>query len=181
MQKGQESKSNVRISFTGMTVYNDLEATQIDQLADVLGIRLREILREDQGGVYGVGVNANINREPVNSYSITISFGCAPENVDKLVNLVMDEVKNLKEKGAPQINIDKIIAESTRGLETGVKSNSYWLYNLQQKYYNNEDPKTILDDASLVKKLTVERTKELANKYFDMNNVVKLVLMPENK
>jgi zinc protease len=179
IKKGQENKSSVRITFTGMTVYNELESTQLDQLAKVLEIRLREILREDQGGVYGVGADAHINREPVNNYSITISFGSSTENTDKLVNVVMDEIKNLKEKGAPQTNIDKIIAEETRGLETAVTNNSYWLYKLQQKYYNNEDPKTILEDSSLVRKLTVERTKELANKYFDMNNVIKLILMPE--
>jgi len=181
IRKGQENKSSVRLIFTGMTAYNDLETTQLDQLAKVLEIRLREVLREDQGGVYGVGADANINREPVNSYSITISFGCAPENVDKLVNLVMDEIKNLKEKGTAQVNVDKVIAEDTRAMEPAVTSNSYWLYNLQQKYYYNEDPKTILEDRLLVRKLTVARTKELANKYFDTNNVIKLILMPENK
>jgi zinc protease len=181
IRKGQENKSSVRLIFTGMTAYNDLETTQLDQLAKVLEIRLREILREDQGGVYGVGADANINREPVNSYSITISFGCAPENVDKLVNLVMDEIKNLKEKGTAQVNVDKVIAEDTRAMEPAVTSNSYWLHNLQQKYYYNEDPKTILEDRLLVRKLTVARTKELANKYFDTNNVIKLILMPENK
>jgi zinc protease len=181
IKKGQESKSSVRLTFTGMTVYNELEAIQLDQVAKVLEIRLREVLREDQGGVYGVGVDANINREPVNSYAITISFSCAPENVDKLVNFVMDEIKSLKEKGAAQTNIEKVIAEDTRALETSVTNNNYWLYNLQQKYYNNEDPKTILENASLARKLTVARTKELAEKYFDMNNVAKLILMPQDK
>jgi zinc protease len=181
IKKGQENKSSVRITFTGMTQYSDLEATQLDQVAKILEIRLREVLREDQGGVYGVGVDANINREPVNSYGITISFGCAPENVDKLVSLVMKEVQALKENGPSQVNVDKVIAEDVRSLQTGVTSNAYWLYNLQQKYYHNEDPKTILDDPAMVKQLTTARAKELANKYFDMNNVVKLVLMPENK
>ncbi|MDB5247021.1 MAG: peptidase [Segetibacter sp.] len=181
IRKGRESKSSVRISFTGTTEYSDLEATQLDQAAKVLEIRLREILREDQGGVYGVGVNANINREPINSYSVTISFGCAPENVDKLTGLIMEEIKNMKANGGNQTNVEKVIAEDTRGLETSVKENDYWLYNLQDKYYFNEDPKIILEDASMVKKLTVARTKELANKYFNPDNMVKLVLMPETK
>jgi zinc protease len=181
IKKGQENKSSVRITFTGMTQYSDLEATQLDQVAKILEIRLREVLREDQGGVYGVGVDANISREPVNSYGITISFGCAPENVDKLVNLAMKEVQALKENGPSQVNVDKVVAEDVRSMQTGVTSNAYWLYNLQQKYYHNEDPKTILDDPAMVKQLTTARAKELANKYFDMNNVVKLVLMPENK
>lgn len=181
IKKGQESKSTVRITFTGTTAYSDLESTQLDQLAKVLEIRLREVLREDQGGVYSVGVGANINREPINSYSITISFGCAPENVDKLTGFVMEEIKNLKANGANQTNVDKIVAEDTRGMETSVKENSYWLYNLQDKYYYNEDPKALLQDAAMVKKLTVARTKELANKYFDAGNEIKIVLMPEGK
>jgi zinc protease len=138
-------------------------------------------LREDQGGVYGVGVSANINREPLNSYSITISFGCAPENVEKLTNLVMDEIKNMKANGGTQNNIEKVIAEDTRGMELQVKENNYWLYNLQDKYYFNEDPKIILEDQAMVKKLTVERTKEIADKYFNTENMAKLVLMPESK
>lgn len=181
IKKGQESKSTVRISFTGTTQYSDLESTQLDQLAKVLEIRLREILREDQGGVYSVGVGANINREPINSYSVSISFGCAPENVDKLSGLVMEEIKNMKANGGTQTNVDKVVAEDTRSLETSVKENSYWLYNLQDKYYYNEDPTTILQDAAMVKKLTVARTKELANKYLNTDNEVKLVLMPEGK
>jgi zinc protease len=181
IRKGQDPKSSVRLTFTGTTVYSDLEATQLDQMAKVLEIRLREILREDQGGVYGVGVGANINREPVNSYNITVSFGCAPENVDKLVGLVTDEIKNMKAKGGTQTNVEKVIAEDTRGMETSIKENNYWLFNLQNKYYYNEDPKTVLEDPAMVKKLTVERTKELADKYFNFDNMVRLVLMPENK
>lgn len=181
IKKGSESKSTVRITFTGTTEYSDLEATQLDQLAKVLEIRLREVLREDQGGVYSVGVGANINREPVNSYSITISFGCAPENVDKLTGLVMEEIKNMKANGGTQTNVDKVIAEDTRGMQTSVKDNSYWLYNLQDKYYYNEDPKILLHDAAMVKKLTVDRIKEMANKYFNTENMIKIVLMPEGK
>lgn len=181
INKGKDQKSSVRLTFTGITEYSDMEATQLDQVAKVLEIRLREILREDQGGVYGVGVGANINREPINSYSVTVSFGCAPENVEKLSGLVLDEIKKMKANGGSQINVDKVIAEDTRGLETGVKENNYWLYNLQSKYYHNEDAKTILQDPQMVRKLTVERTKEMANKYFNLNNMAKIVLMPEGK
>lgn len=179
--KGQEKKSNVRISFTGMATYSDLEATQLDQMAQVLQIRLREILREDQGGVYGVGVRASISRQPITSYIINISFGCAPENVEKLYNLVLEEIKNMKANGGAQINIEKVIAEDTRSLETNVKENDYWLENLQEKFYYNEDPELILQDPVMIKKLTAARTKELANQYFNMENMVKLVLMPDVK
>lgn len=181
IRKGKDPKSTVRITFSGLTEYSDLEATQLDQLAKVAEIRLREILREDQGGVYGVNVGANINREPINSYSISISFGCAPENVEKLEGLVLEEIENMKAKGATQTNVDKVIAEDTRSMETSVKENSYWLYNLQNKYFHHEDPLDILNDAEMVKKFSVQKSKIMANKYFNTQNMVKLVLMPELK
>ena len=181
IKKGTEPKSSVHLFFTGKTTYSDLESTQLDQAAKALEIRLREVLREDQGGVYGVNVGATIHREPINSYSVTISFGCAPENVNKLIGLALEEIKKMKVNGAPQENVDKVVAEDTRSLETQVKENDYWLYNLEDKYYHNEDPKTILEDPAMAKKLTVERTKEIANKYFDMDNMARLVLDPQDK
>ena len=180
IKKGQEKKSTVRLTFTGMAASaSDLESTQLDQLCQTLAIRLREVLREDQGGVYGVGVHGGINREPVNSYGVTISFSCAPDNVDKLIGLSLDEMRKFKQNGAPQVDVEKVTAEGVRGLETQLKENSYWRFNLEQKFYHGEDPLTILNDTDDVKKLTVERTKALANKYFDETNYVRLVLMPE--
>ena len=181
IEKGQEKKSSVKIIFTGVTTYSDLVSTQLDQMTAVLEIRLRELLREDQGGVYGVGTSAVINRVPVSSYIISISFGCAPENVVKLTNLVMDEIKNMKANGGAQVNVDKVVAEDARELETSVKENSYWLGNLQDKFYNNEDPESILQDPINIKKLTIARIKEMANQYLNTENMAKMVLMPEGK
>jgi zinc protease len=156
-----------------------MDDIQLGQLCKAMAIKLREVLREDAGGVYGVGVNGGINREPVNSYSISIQFGCAPANVDKLVGLVMQEISNTKANGVAQVNVDKIIAEQTRALENDVKENSYWRYRLEQQFFRNADPLKILDAPQKVKQLTVERTKTLANQYFNERNMVKLVLMPE--
>jgi zinc protease len=179
VRKGQENKASVRLFFTGTTNYSDLEATQLDQLCSILGIRLREVLREDQGGVYGVGVRGNIERAPVEKYTVSIGFGCSAENVDKLVDLVMKEIDNLKMNGATQVNIEKVTAEDVRSMETELKQNRYWQYNLEQKYLYGEDPKTILEDMSNLKKMTVERSKELARKYFNADNFAKMILLPE--
>ncbi len=179
--KGKENKANVRLYFTGNTGYSEMDDLQLSQLCKALGIKLREVLREDAGGVYGVGVNGGISREPTTDYSISISFGCAPENIEKLVALVMDEIKKTKENGIEQVNIDKVIAEQTRALETSVKENSYWRYSLEQQFFRNEDPLKILNAPQRIKQLTVERTRVLANKYFDDKNVARLVLLPEKK
>ncbi len=181
IRKGKENKAAVRLFFSGETEYNETDDRQLSQLCKALGIRLREVLREDAGGVYGVGVSGGLNREPYSNYSIGIQFGCAPENVDKLVALVMEEIKNTKANGVAQMNVDKVVAEQTRALENSVKENSYWRYSIEQKFFRNTDPLKILDAPKLIKEFNVERTKVLANKYFDDKNVARLVLLPEGK
>lgn len=182
VKKGKESKASVRLYFTGNSAaFNDLDELQIGQLCKALGIRLREVLREDAGGVYGVSVSGGLSREPVNNYSIGIQFGCAPENVDKLIGLTMDEINHTKSNGIAPVNIEKVIAEQTRGLETEFKENSYWRYKLEQHIFRKQNPEKILEAPQLVKKITVERTKELANQYFNEANMAKFVLLPEDK
>ena len=178
---GKENKASVRLFFTGNTVYTEMDELQLGQLCKAMGIKLREVLREDAGGVYGVGVNGGINREPITNYSISIQFGCAPENVDKLVALVIEEIKNTKANGVAAVNIEKVIAEQTRSLENDVKENSYWRYRLEQQFFRNEDPLKILEAPKKIKQLTVARTQALTNQYFDEKNMVRLVLLPEAK
>ena len=66
-------------------------------LGEVLRIRLREVLREDMGGVYGVQRRRAASRGGRGrSTTFTVSFGCAPENVDKLEKAVFDEIKAIQ-------------------------------------------------------------------------------------
>ncbi|MCK9403542.1 MAG: insulinase family protein [Chitinophagaceae bacterium] len=179
--KGKENKAGVRLYFTGNTTYDETANRQLGQLCKALGIKLRELLREDAGGVYGVGVSGGITREPFCNYSIGIQFGCAPENVNKLVAMIMEEIKNTKANGVAQVNVDKVIAEQTRSLENEVKENSYWRYQVEQQFFRNEDPLSILDASKKIQKFTVERSKVIATQFFDEQNVVRLVLLPEEK
>ncbi len=181
IRKGRENKASVRLFFSGNANYTETDNLQLAQLCAALAIRLREAMREDAGGVYGVGVNGGISREPVNNYSIGIQFGCAPENVDKLVAIVMDEIKNTKADGIPQANIDKVIAEQTRSWENDIKENSYWRFRLEQAFFRNGDPLAILNARNRIKEFNVSRSKILANQFFSGENVVKLVLLPEGK
>lgn len=180
IRKGKEKQARVNMFFTGNDVaYNDMDDLQLSQLCKTLAIRLRELLREDAGGVYGVSVGGGLGREPSPSYSVAISFGCAPENVDKLVKMTLDEIDRVKKEGMDQVNIDKIVAEQTRALETSVKENSYWRFQLEQAFFRHTDPMKILDAKNRIRQLTKERTKELAGRFFNANNFAKFVLLPE--
>ena len=96
---GTEPKSFVSLSMGAPDKWTrDLER-DAEILSMVLRIRLREVLREDMGGVYGVSVGASVSREPTQRRGLRVFFGCNPDNVDKLKAAVFEEVGKIAKDG----------------------------------------------------------------------------------
>ena len=143
-----------------------------------MSIKLIERLREDEGGVYGVGARATYSRFPKNRYSFTISFGCAPENVEKLISSTLDEINKIRQNGAQAVDIEKFIAEETRTTETQMKDNGFWLGYLTNQLQNEDDPKQILTYLQSLKELTPDALKATVQ-YRLADNYIRMVLLPE--
>ncbi|WP_411274563.1 M16 family metallopeptidase [Daejeonella sp.] len=179
--KGKEPKANVRLVFSGDYNYNEKNNNQLDALAEVLSIKLIERLREDEGGVYGVGARASYSKLPQGRYTMNITFGSAPENVEKLISSTLDEINKIRQNGALAVDLEKFIAEETRTTETQLKDNGFWLNYLSNQLQNEEDPKQVLTYLSSLKELTPAALKTAANTYLSGNNYIRLVLLPETK
>ena len=153
----------------------------MDALSGVLNIKLIERLREDESGVYGVGSRASYTKYPENRYTFSVSFGCAPENVEKLIGSALDEIKKIRDNGPSQVDVDKVQAEERRFTEVQLKENGFWLNYLTGQFQNNENPEQILGYLDSIKKITPETLKIAADKYLSGNNFVRLVLYPDKK
>ena len=178
--RGLDPKASVQLVYTGDITWSPETATQLDALAEVLEIKLIEKLREEESGVYGVGATAAYAKYPVPRYTFRINFGCAPENVEKLIARTNELINDLKQKGALPADIAKFKAETRRETEVQLKDNQFWLGYLQNQYYNGDAPDEILHETEQLEKVTVESTKAAANQYFGPN-LIRLVLMPEKK
>jgi len=179
VKKGIEPKSAVRIVFTGPFEWTREHRHQIQSMASVLTIKLREVLREEKGGVYGVGVGASPSHYPKERYSIGIGFGCAPERVDELVKATFEQIDSLQKYGPEESYIQKVKEIQRREREVSLKENNFWLSSLQSAYMNNEDPSAILEYPALIDKLSAKDVQTAARQYFDMKNYVKVVLYPK--
>ena len=90
--KGLEPKSQTQLVFTGSMPDDRTERFVLRTLADILEIKLREQLREELGGTYGVSVTGAPSRIPRNEYAITIDFGSAPDRVGELVEAPRQDI-----------------------------------------------------------------------------------------
>ena len=163
--QGAEPKSTVWLIFHGDEKWSRDNANDVQMAAEVLKIRLREVLREDMGGVYGVSVGGAISRRPRERYQVTIRFGCAPENVAKLEQALKDEIRAIQDHGIGEDYITKVKEQRRRAHETSLRENGYWLRELEDAYLYGDDPKVMLDFDAMVDKVSSARVQKAMKRY----------------
>ena len=176
--KGSEPKSSVVLTFHGAETWTRDNENDMKMLSEVLGMRLREVLREDMGGVYGVSVSGALRRRPKQEFTLSVRFGCAPENVDKLVKAVFDEAKAIQDRGIGEDYIGKVKEIRKRTHETSLKDNGFWGSQLERAYFYGDDPKSILDSGA--DKISADRVKAAAKRYVTPKSYIEGVLKPES-
>jgi len=181
VNRGIEQKSRVSIVFTGAIPWSRQNRYTIGSMTDALQIKLREVLREDLGGTYSVGVSQSVFHYPDEEYRITVSFGADPGRVDELTSVVFAQIDSLRTVGIDQSYIDKVRETQRREREINLENNDFWLNILKTYYYHGEDPVDILAFDELIDSLDVDAVRRMANRCFDMNRYVKVVLYPENE
>jgi zinc protease len=179
VKKGLEPKARVTLTFHGKFDWSYQERFDLDAMVRVLRIKLRESMREDMGGVYGVGVRAAPRKYPNGAYSLKISWGCAPESVDALIAAAIKEIKTLQTEGPVAGDLEKVRKMLSRERETNLESNRWWMSAITQYYRHGDDPNIILDHAKYVEGLNGEAVKISANKYFNLDQYIQMVLLPE--
>lgn len=177
--KGSEPKAQVSLMFWGSFDFNDSEQIQLGALKEVLQIRLIERLREEESGVYSPRVGESVTKYPKSRYNFSMSFGCAPQNVDKLIASALEEVNKIKSAGPPQVNIDKFKAEYQLAQETNLKSNNWWSDYIVTSLQNHEDLHNLMNYQNELSHVTPESLRAIAQKYLSNENYIRLVLMPE--
>jgi zinc protease len=177
--KGIDDKASVQLVFSGPYDYNEQNNLELDALEAILQIKLTERLRQQDSGVYSPGVSSDYVKLPNGRYSFNVFFGCAPANVDKLIADALDEINKLKQNGALQTDIEKFSSENIRSTEVELRQNYFWAGYLAGGEQNQEPPHRILDHVKELDKITVQSTKDAANKYLSGDNLIKFELLPE--
>lgn len=178
--KGTEPTASVLIVFSGSFDYSPGNKVTLDALKECLEIRLLQRLREDESGVYSPGEFANNSRLPQQRYSFFIQFGCAPQNVDKLIASTLDEIHKLRTDGPPQENVDKWRVEEKTSRGTQVQTNGFWLNYLTGQLQDNSSLDELNNYLKLIDGVRPADVKQMAEQYLSGSNYIRLELMPEN-
>jgi len=179
--KNSEPQSRVAMIWNGDFRWKDKYRQGFAMLMNILSIKLRESMREDQGGVYGVSFSGSPTRYPTPEFSITSMWGCDPGNTEKLSQTVLDEMNRIRKEGPAVEDLNKVKETFMRERETRIKENSFWLSALQNLFLNGDRLMTLDEYKEFVNSFTVKDIKKIADKYLDTEHYVKVTLTPAEK
>ena len=180
VRRGTEPKARTVIVFNGPFEWTRENRYALASLAEVLRMRLRDVLREELGGTYDVSVSQSSERDPRPEYQFSIDFGSAPDRVDTLRAAVFRELERIKRDGPTAEEIEKVREMQRRGEETEVKQNGFWLNALASAARYGQDPRLILHRSELRASLTPALVRDVARKYVNESRYVQVRLLPES-
>jgi zinc protease len=180
VRKGIEPKAQTTILITGETPWTRDAAMRAAAISEILDIRMRETLREDLGGTYGVGVGTGIERWPGSLFTTSISFGAAPERIDSLAQVALGVLRKFAADGPTSDELAKVRENLLRERETSIKQNEFWVSLLQNQTLWGDDPvESYQTFGARVKAIDASSVKALARILFNTTNVARFTLLPE--
>jgi len=177
---GIAKKSRVNRFYLGSYNWSLQHNSTLTSLRKLLEIRLREKIREEAGGTYGVGVSLSTDRYPVNRYLLSIRFSCDPDRVEELSSIIDTELASLIDRPTDTEYIEKIRSIRNKSFEEALESNSFWLGKLQSIQFHQLDPENAFSVGRRIQNTTASSLNRAARSYLGGATTLEAVLFPES-
>jgi zinc protease len=177
VRAGVEPQSQTIMAFTGPFDYTAENRVGMRVMAQALELRLRERMREDLGGTYGVRVTGDYEQIPEERYTVTVAFGSDPLRAEELRGVVFEELRELQGEGPSQEDVGKVVEGERRQRETNMQLNPYWAIQLIGAQASSQDPRFLLNTAT-IDAVTIKSIQEDAQRYLNEDRVVIVTLLP---
>ena len=173
-----DDKYMVNIEFTNQLKLKPQEELTMDVLRMVLAGRYRSIIREDEGGAYGVEVGASAKHDPGYSQFFGVSFQTSVEKGERMRAIVHEQIHRLIDEGVEEEEVEDAVLMMKRGRAHVLRNrgNAHWMEAL--RYYADRGGN--IDDPALfekvIDKIQARNVQALAEKFFTTAECVDIVV-----
>ncbi|RME99729.1 MAG: insulinase family protein, partial [Bacteroidetes bacterium] len=181
---GQTPKAEVQLVWHGDFPYEDRQAQHnFMSMRRLLNTRLREELREELGGVYGVRLNAGFNYRPDSSYYFRIRFNTEPEQADTLIQAALRVINELAQGQIEAEEVAKIQESQRKNYEEQMRQNRAWLFKMSMLLARGDDWTGLRTERhqALVDALAEAALQETVRRYLARAPDFRMVLLPEKQ
>ncbi|PXY42112.1 insulinase family protein [Flavobacterium cheongpyeongense] len=169
-------KASVYIRFVKKIPYTYKNVFILHILSEVLSKKYLDLIREEEGGSYGVHVSSGVSRIPSDEYSITINFDSDPEKVEKLTKIIYDQINITQKDVTKEQDIESIRNTVLKTRTEKVLTNGFWLSSLNNMLLNNESFNDDLKYKKTINEITPEDIKAFAKEFFAVPETVEVIM-----
>ena len=182
-EKGEAPKTNVHMYFHGDYKYNVENNYIMNSTLAYLRIKLREALREELGGVYGVRLSGGGSKKPKENYGIVISFNADPPMTDTLIQEAKRVIQSAIEEGPNDLDMTKVKETQKQGRVKNLKENRFWQRRINTAHEEDKNFDEILLSTleKRIEGLTAAQIQEAISTYFDYDDYMEFIMDPEPK
>lgn len=171
---------------TTLVMHGDFDWTRenrhaFNSLGEALRIRLREVIREDMSGTYGVQVSTSTSPIPEPEWSLTISFGADPQRLDELVAEVLRVLREVREMGVESSYVEKVKEQQRREYEESLRENGAWMGNLGFRERYGIDHREQLETLEVIDGLSTRDVADAAATYLPVERVIRIDMLPQEE
>ncbi len=178
VNSGLEPRAATVLIFAGEGEFSQSEALALSVAGDVLGIRLRESIREALAGTYSIQVDASRSRLPDAEYQISIIFGSDPGRTEELLAEVLEEIEWLR-AGAADSYLATVKEQYISAREEQLRQNGFWLRQILNASQRGESYGQIADLEERLAQLTLGDLAAVAQRVLPLDEYLRVVLLPE--
>jgi zinc protease len=181
VHSGVDPQSVVSLNFNGNAAWSQDEWLRLAALMEVMNLRIVDVLREQQGLIYGGQMSAALERIPYGHYAVAAWLPTGPDKVDRVIEALFAEIARMQDHGPAQADLDKVKKNWHQSYHASLRENNYWVQWLEAEVFGGTDAARILAVDSEVDAITVADLRQAARRYLDTANYVQVVLYPEQQ
>jgi zinc protease len=151
----------------------------MDVVSKLLSKRYLDVIREKEGGSYGVGVWASVDKFPREEFKLSIQFDTDPAKADKLKGIVYSEIQELFAKGVKMDDLNETKKNLVKERQENLRKNTYWVDAINAHYVYN---KTMMKPEAydmLINSISKEKVEKFAKKYLAKPAKIEVVMSPK--
>lgn len=178
--KGTAEKAIAEGNYQGDFAYSPRNRRIMDIAIAIANIKLRERIREDLGGVYGIRMFGNADKHG-NRFNLSFRYTADPEKLEVLMTESLKVLDTLIIFGPQEADIEKVKAQQIQGWKVDSQQNRWWVSNILSRVMDNEDFNAILleDLDDFWSTVTKDEIRDMIRKIMDPSLLIQIMMYPE--
>ncbi|MCG8472385.1 MAG: insulinase family protein, partial [Desulfobacterales bacterium] len=158
-------RTSVDFTWQADSTFDLTRSARMGLLKRILNRRLRETIREEEGGVYSIGSSLRIQSVPVPLFRGGMGFTCDPERVEELIPKAEKIVHDMGKNGVTEKEVKTAIKQTLTSLKLAKKKNRFWVNSIAICMVRNWPLDQLVNRDQVIANTTTEQVSALAKEH----------------